>query len=378
MSIFTYKKKKKAPTSKILPLLHEQDPELVFNMLHVQHQHASLSFEQHNSISSAQAQSQRRLGKSSPKRKREPKSDKNKNKKSESLLEVVTKEHDTCKAELAELKYKNSLPEYMYVQQADECHLRREYDGQIVLESAHFLSDTEQFSDRPMRYEYTIETSDWFEYEFNDKFEDSIDGWPNAAMSIVDDDESRGTVVSVYSFAYSRVNQTDGNTVYGYKLEQSADQANIMSLEYLLGDANEVIFDHCAFFIDSDPGSNQATTPCDHDPNSSNSCAEYYTKQTALSVRPSTCPAGMKEEIVPPSWWSKCQSQTGACPSGCGTCKPPDDQSGGGCFCAGNSGLCTVECGYPGQKDDKACSNVPCREDDPEAAGCVPLDDNCE
>ena len=122
------------------------------------------------------------------------------------------------------------------------------------------------------------------------------------------------------------------------------------------------------------------SSPCDDDPNSLNSCAAFYTRQSALSVKASTCPAGMREEILPPSWWSKCQNQQGACPSGCGTCKPPDQQVGGGCFCAGNSGImCTVECGYPGQKDDsKTCGSVPCREDDPEAAGCVPLDDNCE
>ena len=72
-------------------------------------------------------------------------------------------------------------------------------------------------------------------------------------------------------------------------------------------------------------------SPCDDDPNSLNSCAAFYTRQSALSVKASTCPAGIREEILPPSWWSKCQNQQGACPSGCGTCKPPDQQAGGGC-----------------------------------------------
>eukprot|EP00986_Skeletonema_menzelii_P001367 scaffold366_cov153-Skeletonema_menzelii.AAC.29 len=80
-------------------------------------------------------------------------------------------------------------------------------------------------------------------------------------------------------------------------------------------------------------------SPCEDDPRSLNSCAAFYSKQSALSVKESTCPAGMKEEILPPSWWSKCQSQQGACPAGCGTCKPPDQQAGGGCFCAGSNAM---------------------------------------
>jgi len=40
--------------------------------------------------------------------------------------------------------------------------------------------------------------------------------------------------------------------------------------------------------------------------------------------------------------------------------------------------MCTEDCGYPGQKDDsKTCKTVPCREDNPEEAGCVSLGNNC-
>ena len=232
--------KKKAPKSKILPMLQDKDPEIAFRMLHSHL--VSRGFEQPSPNSA-----QRRLGKSSKhKRKREPKS----HKKSElSFLEAVKEERDTCKAELAELKLKDSLPEWLFVQQADDCHMKQDEDGQIVLESANFLSDTEQFTDRPFTYESTIQTSDWFENGFNEMFGGSVDGWPNTAMAMVNNDESKGTVVSVYSFAYSYIDQ-DGKTIYGYKLEQSGEQAQVMSLGEVLGGANEVVIQHCAFFID--------------------------------------------------------------------------------------------------------------------------------
>jgi len=56
------------------------------------------------------------------------------------------------------------------------------------------------------------------------------------------------------------------------------------------------------------------SNPCDADPKSPKSCAAFFTQHSALSVKPSTYPAGTKKEILPPPWWSKCQSQTGACP----------------------------------------------------------------
>lgn len=55
----------------------------------------------------------------------------------------------------------------------------------------------------------------------------------------------------------------------------------------------------------------QGTLPCDPDPKSANSCDAFFTFQTALSVKPSTCPAGTKKEVLPPSWFAKCKSQTG-------------------------------------------------------------------
>ena len=124
---------------------------------------------------------------------------------------------------------------------------------------------------------------------------------------------------------------------------------------------------------------NKSSSPCDPDSAGLNGCAYFFTQQSALSVKPSTCPAGEKEEIVPPSWWGTCQKQKGACPAGCGTCKPPDKQAGGGCFCAGSSAMCTEECHYPGQKDDSnTCKTEPCREAKPEEAGCVSLGENCK
>jgi len=122
----------------------------------------------------------------------------------------------------------------------------------------------------------------------------------------------------------------------------------------------------------------KSSSPCDPDSAGLNGCAYFFTQQSALSAKPSTCPAGEKEEIVPPSWWKTCQTQTGACPAGCGTCKPPDKQAGGQCLCAGSNAVCTEECGYPGQKDDSnTCKTEPCREAKPEEAGCVSLGENC-
>ena len=64
----------------------------------------------------------------------------------------------------------------------------------------------------------------------------------------MDDDESKGIVVSALVNGY--VISQDDTAIYGYELDQSDDQASVMSLEELLGDKDERIFDHCSFFID--------------------------------------------------------------------------------------------------------------------------------
>jgi len=166
----------------------------------------------------------------------------------EKELDAHKEELDTCNAELAAYIAKDNSPEYLYGQQADECKIIRREDGRMFMESSMFLEQTEEFSDRPFQYEYTIPTSSWFSSRFNNMFEDSKDGWPNAAISLVDDDESKGIVVSALVNGYV-INQGD-TAIYGYELDQSDDQASVMSLEELLGDKDERIFDHCSFFID--------------------------------------------------------------------------------------------------------------------------------
>ena len=37
---------------------------------------------------------------------------------------------------------------------------------------------------------------------------------------------------------------------YGYKLEQSTEQENVLSLEDMMEGENSVTFDHCSMFID--------------------------------------------------------------------------------------------------------------------------------
>ena len=56
---------------------------------------------------------------------------------------------------------------------------------------------------------------------------------------------SKDVVVSVFAEAYKK---GDG---YGYKLEQSNEQASIMSLDDLMDGKDSVTFDHCSMFIDN-------------------------------------------------------------------------------------------------------------------------------
>ena len=164
-------------------------------------------------------------------------------------LNMCEQELDTCNAELAAQIAKDNSPKYLFAQQADKCKLSKKEDGRIFMESSSFLDVTEKFSDRPFRYEYTIPTSTWFGSSgFNNIFNHSKDGWPNAAISLVEDDESVGIVVSAFINGY--VLNKDDTVTYGYELYQYDEQAKVMSLDELLGEEDERIFDHCSFFID--------------------------------------------------------------------------------------------------------------------------------
>ena len=152
-------------------------------------------------------------------------------------------------AELDAYKAAATTPSWLFVQMADMCTLYRDEDGVYHLESSNFHKDTEWFSDRPMKYEKTEATSDWFN-NFNELFDDGK-GMPNAALTIVDDDMSKDVVVSVFAEGYIKEGDDEGVT-YGYKLEQSTDQESVVALESLIEDGEDsATFDHCSMFIDS-------------------------------------------------------------------------------------------------------------------------------
>ena len=157
-------------------------------------------------------------------------------------LEKVEAELEVCKAEAAK-------PTWLFVQMADKCTLYRDEFGAYHLESSKFHSDTEWFTDRPFKLEETMPTTYWFS-NFDEFFDDEK-GMPNAALTIVDDDESKDVVVSVFAEAYTKKDLFDeGVQTYGYKLEQSTSQANVVALEELMDGKDSVVFDHCSMFIE--------------------------------------------------------------------------------------------------------------------------------
>jgi len=151
---------------------------------------------------------------------------------------------DVCEAAAA-------APHWLFVQIADMCTLYRK-DGVHYLESSKFHKDTEWFTDRPMQLEETQPTDEWFA-NFNEQFDDGK-GMPNAALTIVDDDESKDVVVSVFAEGYVKEGGDEGVTTYGYKLEQSAKQASVVALDSLMNGEDSVTFDHCSMFIDDFSG----------------------------------------------------------------------------------------------------------------------------
>ena len=153
-------------------------------------------------------------------------------------------------AELDAYKAAANAPHWLFVQIADMCTVNLK-DGVYHLESSNFHKDTEWFTDRPMQLEKTEPTSDWFN-NFNELFDDGK-GMPNAALTIVDDDESKDVVVSVFAEGYVKEGEgeDEGVTTFGYKLEQSTDQESIVALASLIEDGEDsVTFDHCSMFID--------------------------------------------------------------------------------------------------------------------------------
>ena len=154
---------------------------------------------------------------------------------------------ETYEAELQALKEEMLTPKWLFAQVADKCILDMSGDTPTI-ESASFHNDTEMFTDRPFRYENTTLTQTWFS-NFNYLFDDGY-GFPNAAMTLVKDDESLGVVVSAFVNGYTKDDGGD-QTIYGYNLDQSDEQKEVRSLEELMGGQVKVEFDHCSFFIDT-------------------------------------------------------------------------------------------------------------------------------
>ena len=153
------------------------------------------------------------------------------------------------KAELADVKAKLAAlqqPQSLFTQAADKCVLDMSGDTPTI-ESKNFHGDTVMFTDRPLTNENTTSTASWFN-NFNELFNDG-DGWPNTAMTFVNDDESVGVVVTAFVNGYIKDGE-DNQTIYGYDLNQSEEQKKARSLEEIMGGKDKVEFDHCSFFID--------------------------------------------------------------------------------------------------------------------------------
>ena len=162
----------------------------------------------------------------------------------------------TCEAALAEAEEnlatceeKEEEPSYLFVQMADQCIFQTTDSGNLVLKSRHFHSDTVLFSDRPFTYEKEIPTETFFD-NFDDAFNEDNGGMPNAAITLVQNDESKDVVVSVFVKAIVKHREDPDGPTYVFKLEQSDDQASAMSLSNIMGGKHKMTYDHCSIFVD--------------------------------------------------------------------------------------------------------------------------------
>jgi hypothetical protein len=159
------------------------------------------------------------------------------------LRDVATSRH---------LQQEDSSPSYLFVQMADGCIFQRTSKGNVVLKSRHFHGSTVRFSDRPFTYEDAVPTESFFA-DFPDFFNGGNGGMPNAAIALVQDGESKDVVVSTFARAVVKRGEEDdpdGPATYGYKLEQSDEQASVVPLADILGGEDKVVYDHCSIFID--------------------------------------------------------------------------------------------------------------------------------
>ena len=165
----------------------------------------------------------------------------------------------TCEAALAEAeknlatceeKEEAEEPAALFVQMADQCIFQTTDSGTTILKSRHFHGDTIMFSDRPFTYEEDMSTTSFF-VDFDDTFNADNGSKPNAAITLVQNDESKDVVVSVFVKAVVKHRDDPDGPTYVYKLEQSDDQASVTSLSDVMGGKDKMTYDHCSIFIDS-------------------------------------------------------------------------------------------------------------------------------
>ena len=166
----------------------------------------------------------------------------------------------TCEAALAEAEQtlaayeekekEEEGPKYLFVQMADQCIFQTTDSGNLVLKSRHFHGDTVKFSDRPFTYEEEISTESFFD-SFDDTFNADNGGKPNAAITLVQNDESKDVVVSVFVKAVVKHRDDPDGPTYVYKLEQSDEQDSVTSLSDVMAGKDKMTYDHCSIFIDS-------------------------------------------------------------------------------------------------------------------------------
>ena len=176
----------------------------------------------------------------------------------------------TCEAALAEAEEnlatceeEEEAPSYLFVQMADQCIFQTTDSGNFVLKSRHFHGDTVMFSDRPFEYEEDVATTSFFD-DFDDTFNADYGGKPNAAITLVQNDESKDVVVSVFVKAVVKHRDDPDGPTYVYKLEQSDEQASVASLSDIMGGEDKMTYDHCSIFIDGFiPSNPPGVVPCD-------------------------------------------------------------------------------------------------------------------
>ena len=133
---------------------------------------------------------------------------------------------------------------------ADQCIFQTTDSGNLVLKSRHFRGDTVVFSDRPFTYEEEISMESFFD-SIDEAFNADNGGKPNAAITLIQNDESKDVVVSVFVKAVVKHKDDPDGPTYVYKLEQSDDQDSVTSLSDVMGGKDKMTYDHCSIFIDA-------------------------------------------------------------------------------------------------------------------------------